>query len=267
IGTYISKGKVFHGQPFTNFDFSDILLFPVFLFFFVMNLVQPLQADTRILIGLDKTDHLSDGAVQLADDVLERKHHTQGNIAFYHKHSRGKRDKNILELIDHGRAHALGLLKRKSLNGDIEQACLYKFPLPSFLLFRIVHFDLLHAVDQFDHRALFLAQLGKAFVIKFPPAFHKIQDPQDIDNAPSQKYQKYRKAIINEYRPEYKKIKKRKQGTEGGSGQQVFYPAVVPDALHDVPCHPGVKVGNGQVHQLDKEIRYQGDIDPGAEME
>ncbi len=34
---------------------------------------------------------------------------------------------------------------------------------------------------------------------------------------------------------------------------------MVVDPLHDVPRHPGIEIGDGQVHELDKEIRDQGD--------
>jgi hypothetical protein len=42
---------------------------------------------------------------------------------------------------------------------------------------------------------------------------------------------------------------------------------MVPDALHDIPGHPGVEIGNGQVHQLDKKLGYRANIDPDTYKE
>ena len=42
---------------------------------------------------------------------------------------------------------------------------------------------------------------------------------------------------------------------------------MVSNPLHYIPCHSGIKEGNGQIHQLDKKIGYQGNIYPGTKVE
>ena len=42
---------------------------------------------------------------------------------------------------------------------------------------------------------------------------------------------------------------------------------MIADALHDISRHFHIKKCNGQVHQLDEEIRSQRDVDAGTEMQ
>jgi len=52
--------------------------------------------------------------------------------------------------------------------------------LQRFLLLRIVHFDLLHTIDQLNDCTLFLAHLSKTLVIQFFPTLHKKQYPKQV---------------------------------------------------------------------------------------
>jgi hypothetical protein len=42
---------------------------------------------------------------------------------------------------------------------------------------------------------------------------------------------------------------------------------MVIDALHDIARHPDIKKRNGQIHQLDKKIGNQRNVDSGREVQ
>ena len=42
---------------------------------------------------------------------------------------------------------------------------------------------------------------------------------------------------------------------------------MVIDALQDITCHTGIKKSNGKVHELDKKVRNQGDVDTCAQVQ
>ena len=44
-------------------------------------------------------------------------------------------------------------------------------------------------------------------------------------------------------------------------------PAVITYSLHDISGHPGIKIGNRQIHQLDEKVRNQRNINPSSQVQ
>ena len=145
-----------------------------------VNLVQPLQADFRILQLPAEADERTDGSVQLPDDVRQRHHHPQGHFPFHHCLGCEERNHDVRRLAEEYRTHLLNLSQCHALHAYLEQLYLYAFPLPTFLPFAVVQLYFLHPRNQLYQTALLARSLGKTTDVQLPTVFHEHQHPRDV---------------------------------------------------------------------------------------
>ena len=133
----------------------DSILLVLFLVLAVVDFAQTLQADFRVLRRLYESDHLIDGRVELADDVLYRRHHTECHIPVDDCCRREKRNQDVLCLVDEESSRLLVLAQCQSFDAHAEQFGLNVLPLPTFVFFAVVEFDFLHPCNHLVQVALF----------------------------------------------------------------------------------------------------------------
>ena len=154
-----------------------------------MNLVQALQADAGILGLSNKRDELGHRRIQLTDDVLDGRHHTQRHVTPNHGRRRKERDDDVLGLVDEQTADFLRLTQGHALDADFEQLRLNTFPLPALLFFAVVELDLLHARDHLDQVAL-VGRCGlESHIIQLSATLEEEQHPGNVQGASQQEYQ------------------------------------------------------------------------------
>lgn len=136
-----------------------------------------------------------------------------------------------------------------------------------FCCSQALSFYFLHAVHQLHHRALVGALLGKAFVVQFRPLLHEEPDVSHVEGTSSHEDKEYHGVVQQQHDTENKQVEHGEHYTEAASGQEVLYARVVVDALQYVARHFGVEVAHGELHQLDEEVRNQGDVDACAQMQ
>ena len=146
-----------------------------------MDFAHAFQTDFSFLQGAHEINELVGRCIQLADDVLNGHQHTQRHLASDHISRRKKDDQQVFALIDENGARPLQLVNAQCLQADAEQLRLGAFPRPAFLLFRIVHLDFLHPVDQLKQVGLVFGSARKALVFQFPAFCLKIKHPGKID--------------------------------------------------------------------------------------
>ena len=126
---------------------------------------------------------------------------------------------------------------------------------------------LLHAVHQLHYRTLVGTLLGETLVVQFGALLHEEPDVCDVQGASSHENKEYHAAVHQQHNAEDDNIEYGKDDAEAASRQEILYAFVVVDALQDVSCHFAVEVGDGHLHQFDKEVRYEGDVDACAQMQ
>ena len=149
----------------------------------VVDLTEPLERYGSVLRLLYERDELQDRGVQLADDVLEGCHHTEGHVSLYHGARGEKRYDNVLGLVNESAAYLLCLSEGQALHAHLEQPGLDALPLPALLLLASAQLDVLHAVYQLHDAALVGRRLLETHVVQLAPAFQEEYYPCDVQGA------------------------------------------------------------------------------------
>ena len=112
--------------------------------------------------------------------------------------------------------HRTGLLHlpdAKPFQANLKELDLYPLPLPTLLAFAIIELDVLHALYQLYHLALFQSGLVEPLDIKFPPIAHKERNPCHIQSIAHEKYDQHHRVVISQYAQIYNEIHYRKHDT------------------------------------------------------
>jgi len=159
------------------------------------------------------------------------------------------------------------LVKHQRFDAHPEQTGLDSLPLPTLLLLAIVQFDLLHPRYKLEEIALVGRQGFKPPIIEHLSFSHEKKDPSGKQHTAEQKDEQYFQAVPPKYKAIYQENKNTKGHIHQTGCQKILDPAVVFDPLPEVTRHSGVKKIDRKFHQPDEKIGYQGDADPGADME
>ena len=265
--SFILEDQIRNGNGALSRHGIDARIIFLLLIIFLMNFAQALQADLGILRQMHKVDQIGQGSIQLPDDVLHGQHHPQGHVAIQHRHGCQHGDHNIFGFVDKNRTRLLVLVNRQVLHVYPEQSRLDTLPLPAFLFFVIIQFDFGHAVDQLDQHPLIFAQLRKLFIIELPAFLHEEVNPNHVQHRAHHEHKQNFPAINSQNHAKNDQIEERKQYAQGLCGQKTLDPAVILDPLHQIANHFGIEKADGQLHQLNQEIRNNGNIDPGTDVQ
>ena len=104
-------------------------------------------------------------------------------------------------------------------------------------------------------------------MVQFRPLLHEEPDVSHVEGTSSHEDKEYHGVVQQQHDTENKQVEHGEHYTEAASGQEVLYARVVVDALQYVARHFGVEVAHGELHQLDEEVRNQGDVDACAQMQ
>lgn len=87
---------------------------------FGMYFIHTVKADADILPRVDELDQLLNWAIELSDNVLHCKHHSEGHIPLYYSCRSKNGNEDILHLVDGYTSSLLYLLEIEALNIDLE---------------------------------------------------------------------------------------------------------------------------------------------------
>ena len=264
MGAFVLENYVLQFEVGIRGNLPDLFLVFGFFVFHVMDFIQAFRADLGVLRGLNETDELRNGAVQLSEDILHGHHHTEGHIPFDDRFGRDERNQHVFGLVDEQAADLLRLPEGHRLDADPEHLGLNPFPLPAFLFLAAVQLDLLHAVDQLHQTALVVGSLLETFVVQLLSLFQEYDDPSGVQGASQQENAQDRQVVSRHDRAVNDERKARKDDTQQRPHQKTLDTAVVSDPLHDVAHHFHVEKRNRQPHQFGQKIGNERDADPGG---
>ena len=180
---------------------------------------------------VDEIHQLLNGAVQLSDDVLDRQHHAQCQVAV--DYSRGSQcgHKDILQLIDKDAPGFLILRQIECLHIHVEQVGLYIFPFPPFALLAPLQFDLLHTRDKLVHHITIDTQLLKHLVIQLAALLQEHPNPNAIKDASGKEDKENGDMVDEQYDGEDDEREGRKDDGDRLIGEEVLDTSMVFDAL------------------------------------
>ena len=162
----------------------------------VPDLAHPFQRDLYILPAIDKLHELFDRGIQLSDDILDRKHHSERQVSVNHGSCRHDGDHDVLHFVDKNTARLLSLLQFHRLDTRAEQICLDIFPFPASSPFAALQFDLLHPVQQLHRLALVAGPLFEIGIVQQPSPFQEQENPDPITHTTQQENGAYQQIVI-----------------------------------------------------------------------
>ena len=143
----------------------------------------------------------------------------------------------------------------------LKELDLYPLPFPTLLAFAVIELDVLHALYQLYHLALFQSGLVEPLDVKLPPIAHKERNPCHIQSIAHKENGQHHHVIIGQNTQIYNEIHYRKHDTHAVAQQKVLYPPMVTYALQDVARHAGIEKLQGHGRKFDQEIGYQRNVD------
>ncbi len=111
MGFIVLKFNLIHANTFVHGKHGNFFFGDIFFIFLIMNFAQTLQTDFGILQRLHKRNKLTDGRIELTDNVLHGYHHAQRHLALNHRISSEETDEYIFGFVDENSTQLLVLIQ------------------------------------------------------------------------------------------------------------------------------------------------------------
>ena len=221
-----------------------------------MNLIDAFKADFYVLQGKDKGHKLLDGRVELTNDVLRGKHHTERDVAVYNCRGGKDGDEDIFKFIDEYTTCFLRLLQSKALGLHMEEVALRLLPFLATTALALLQFYLLHGSDELVGFVLVNGLLLKELVVQNFSVSKKMGEPKTVGKAANYEYGKDGKVVECQHSTKYHKTDAGEHHAEGLIGEERLYTPMVVHTLQQVAHELGVEEGHRQPQQLDEEVAH-----------